>query len=187
MTALARRHVPALTGLLSVLSLALVFAAAGGRIPPSAVPTPPQWVLDVIPTVNAVISLLAIGTISLGWRAIRRGNVDRHRLAMIVSAILFAAFLVCYLYRLVVLGGASPFPGPDAVYRFVYLPILAIHILLAIVCIPLLYYVLLLAATHSVADLRTTAHARIGRIVAPLWLTSFALGIVVYVLLHLLY
>ncbi|EMA43079.1 DUF420 domain-containing protein [Halobiforma nitratireducens] len=182
-----RERVRTLTAVLSVVSLAVVFAAAGGRIPQSTVPAAPQWVLDLIPHVNVAISAAAIGTITVGWRAIRRGNVDRHRLAMLASFSLFVAFLVLYLYRLVATGGPQPFPGPDAVYQFVYLPLLAIHIFLAVVCIPFLYYVLLLAFSHPIDELRRTAHARFGRIAASLWLISFALGIVVYVLLHVVY
>ncbi len=182
-----RERVPVLTGLLTVVSLALVFGAVGGAIPQGVVPTPPGWVIDAIPHVNVALSLAAIGTITVGWRAIRRGEVHRHRLAMIASVVLFATFLVLYLYRLVVLGGAAAFPGPDPVYQFVYLPILGIHILLAVVCIPLLYYVLLLAASRSIADLYESRHAAVGRIAASLWLVSFALGVVVYVMLYVLY
>ena len=182
-----RDRVRPLTTVLRVVSLALVFAAAGGQIPQSAVPDAPAWLLELIPHVNVAISATAIATIALGWRAIRRGNVDRHRVLMLASFGLFAAFLVLYLYRLVATGGPQPFPGPDAVYQFVYLPVLAIHIVLAVVCVPLVYYALLLAFAYPVEELRTTGHARFGRYAAVLWLISFSLGIVVYVLLHVVY
>jgi putative membrane protein len=99
---------------------------------------------------------------------------------------LFVVFLVLYLYK-VSLQGPAPFPGPDTIYRFVYLPTLAIHILLAIVCLPLLYYVVLLALTRPVSELRGTSHARIGRLAASLWLVSFVLGNVVYAFLYVVY
>ncbi|SDR20210.1 DUF420 domain-containing protein [Natronobacterium texcoconense] len=182
-----RERVTSLTVVLSVVSLAVVFAAAGGRIPPSTVPAAPQWFLELIPHVNVVISATAIATIAFGWRAIRRGNVDNHRIAMLASFGLFAAFLVLYLYRLVATGGPQPFPGPDVAYQFVYLPLLAIHIFLAVVCVPLVYYALLLAFAYPVEELRRTSHARFGRLAASLWLISFTLGIVVYVLLHVVY
>ncbi|WP_114576175.1 DUF420 domain-containing protein [Saliphagus sp. LR7] len=185
--AVVRSQVPLLTAVLSVASLAVVFAAAGGRIPPSAVPGAPSWVLEAIPHVNAAISLTAIGTIAAGWRAIRAGRIDRHRAAMVASFLLFVAFLGLYLYRLVALGGPASFPGPAAVERFVYLPVLAVHILLAVVCIPLLYYVLLLAATRPAAELPATRHAAVGRVAATLWLVSFALGVVVYTMLYHVY
>lgn len=183
----ARSRVPLLTAVLSVASLAVVFAAAGGRIPPSAVPQLPSWFLEAIPHVNAAISMTAIVTIAVGWRAIRVGRVRRHRISMLAAFCLFVAFLGLYLYRLVALGGPASFPGPATVERFVYLPVLAVHILLAIVCLPLLYYVLLLAATRSIGELRRTRHATVGRVAAPLWLISFALGVVVYLMLYHVY
>ncbi|WP_049928341.1 DUF420 domain-containing protein [Halopiger goleimassiliensis] len=187
MQVVSRERVVPLTAVLSVVSLAVVFAAAGNRIPSSAVPIAPQWVLDLIPTINAVISAVAIATIAIGWRAIRRGAIDRHRVAMVASFGLFATFLALYLYRLVATGGPDPFPGPEAVALYVYYPVLAVHILLAIVCVPLVYYALLLAFAYPIEELRRTSHARFGRVAASLWLISFSLGIVVYVLLHVVY
>jgi putative membrane protein len=181
----ARNHVPALTGLLSLISLGLVFGAVLGLFD-GTLPRAPMAVLDAIPTVNALVSALAVGTIATGWRAIRRGAVARHRKLMGVSLALFVTFLVLYLYRVSLLGPA-PFPGPDTIYQFVYLPVLAIHISLAIVCIPLLYYVLLLALTRPIAALSETNHPRVGRVAASLWMISFALGIVVYLLSYVIY
>jgi putative membrane protein len=179
-----RDHVSGIAGVLSVVSLGLVFAAAGGVVPSSLLPHAPESVIAAIPHVNAGISILAIGTIGHGWRAIRRGNVTRHRAAMATAFLLFGLFLGLYLYR-VALVGPREFPGPATLERFAYLPILAIHILLAIVCVPLLYYVLLLALTRPVEEIPLTDHPRFGRITATLWLVSFALGVVVYALLYL--
>jgi putative membrane protein len=179
-----RNHVPVLTGVLSVVSLALVFGAVLGALP--TLPRAPDAVLEAIPHVNAALSLLAVGTISLGWRAIRRGNVVRHRSAMLASLGLFVVFLVLYLYRVSLLG-PTDFGGPAVVERFVYLPVLGIHITLAIVCIPLLYYVLLLALSRPVSELPSTNHRRVGRVAAALWLVSFSLGVVVYALLYVVY
>ncbi|WEL26176.1 DUF420 domain-containing protein [Haloferax volcanii] len=182
----ARDYVRGLTALLSVLSLALVFGAALGAIPRAAIPTAPAAALNAIPHVNAVISTVAIVTILAGVRFVRRGDIERHRRMMLASFLLFATFLVLYLYKVVVQGTAE-FPGPDAVYQFVYLPTLAIHILLAIVCVPVVYYVLLLALTRPITEVFGTEHARFGRVAASLWLVSFVLGNVVYVLLYVIY
>lgn len=180
----ARDHVPALTAVLTIVSLGLVFGAVLGAAP--ALPRLSDPVLRAIPHVNAVLSAVSIGTIALGWRAIRRGAIRRHRLLMVTSTVLFASFLVLYLYR-VALEGPHSFAGPNVLYRWLYVPILAIHILLAIVCIPLLYYVLLLAGTRPIDEIPETVHADVGRVAASLWLVSFALGIVVYLLLYVLY
>lgn len=184
MRALVRDHVPAVSGLLTVASLFLVFGAVLGALP--TLPRVPESVLAAIPTVNAILSLVAIGTISGGWVAIRRGHVQRHRTLMLVSLALFATFLALYLYR-ISLVGPTEFSGPAVVEHFVYLPILAVHIVLAIVCIPLLYYVALLGLTRPVSAIFDTRHRQIGRIAASLWLVSFALGIVVYTLLYRVY
>jgi putative membrane protein len=105
---------------------------------------------------------------------------------MLVSVGLFAVFLALYLYK-VSIQGPAPFPGPESVYRFVYLPLLAVHILLAVVCVPLLYYVLLLGLTRPISDVFGTRHRRVGRIAASLWLVSFVLGNVVYAMLYVVY
>lgn len=181
-----REHVPLLTGLLSVVALALVFGAVGGAIPSGLLPRASDATLSALPHLNAVISFSAIATILLGWRAISRGNVARHRALMATSFGLFAAFLATYLYRLILVGTAE-FPGPETVYTFVYLPFLAIHVLLAIVCIPFVFYALLLAATREPAALYDTNHARAGTVAATLWLVSFTMGIGVYLMLHHLF
>ena len=59
--------------------------------------------------------------------------------------------------------------------------------LLAVVSIPLVYYVLLVATTRPVAAIRESPHPRVGRVAASLWFVSFALGVVVYALLYVVY
>ena len=186
MISFARRHTAALAGVLSAVSLALVFGAVTETIPPGAVPPPSERLVALVPHLNAAISAVAFVVVAFGWRCIRRGDVRKHRTAMVAGVALFAAFLALYLYR-VVHEGPTPFAGPSAVARFVYYPILAVHILLAVVCVPLLYYVLLLAVTRPVREIPLTAHPRLGRATAALWLASFALGVVVYGLLYVAY
>jgi putative membrane protein len=183
MSATARRHVPALTVVLSVVSLALVFSAALGVIPAAVLPGAPAWFVAAVPHVNAVVSALAIGVIGHGWWRIRRGEVRHHRRSMVAGFLLFGLFLSLYLYR-VALVGPTHFDGPAAVATYLYRPILAVHVLLAVVCVPLLFYVLLLGLTYPVAEVPGTRHARVGRIAATLWLVSFALGVLVYLLLY---
>lgn len=181
-----RDTVPAITAVLTVASLALVFAAALRVLPANALPHAPDPVIAAIPHVNAALSLLAIGTILTGWRAIKRGQVERHRTMMLASTGVFALFLVLYLYR-ITLEGPTPFTGPAWIDQYVYLPILAVHVLLAIVTIPLVYHVLLLALTHPRSALPETRHPTVGKAAASLWLVSFTLGIVVYLLLYVVY
>lgn len=177
-----RRHVPAATALLSTVALALVFAAALRVVPAAVLPRAPAGVLDAIPHLNAVVSLAALVLVVAGVRAIRRGRIEQHRRLMLGAFALFTLFLVGYLYRVALLG-PTEFPA-DGPLETVYFGILAVHVTLAVACVPLLFYVLLLAWTHPVAELPRTNHPRVGRIAAPLWALSFALGVVVYLLLY---
>lgn len=185
MKAFVRQNTVAVAAVLSVVSLALVFGAVL-QVGATALPHAPAAFLAAIPHVNAAISLTAIATIVAGVRAIRAGDVDRHRVLMVVSFVLFAVFLVLYLYRVTV-EGPTPFDGPPLVETVVYYPVLAVHVSLAIVCLPLLFYVLSLAYAHPVSAIPGTNHRRIGRIAAALWLVSFSLGIVVYLLLYVVF
>jgi putative membrane protein len=181
MRAFVREHVGATAAALAAVSLALVFAAVLGYVPRALLPRYPPLVA-AIPHLNAALSVLAIGTIAAGWRWIRRSAVRKHRVAMGTATALFVAFLGLYLYR-IVLVGPTTFPGEGTVATLYY-AILAIHIVLAIVCVPLVYYVLLLALTRPVAAIRDSRHARVGRVAASLWLVSFVLGVVVYLMLY---
>lgn len=180
------RRVLAAAGGLSTASLALVFGVALGALPAAALPRGPDWLLSAIPHVNAALSCVAVPTIALGWRWIRGGEVRRHRASMIAGLLLFVAFLALYLYK-VALEGPTAFPGPRVVERFVYLPLLAVHVSLAVICVPLLYAAALLAASRPPEALSETPHPRIGRIAAPLWIASFVLGLVVYLVLYWIY
>lgn len=174
----------ALVGLVSVLAIGIVFAAVGGRVPARWLPAVPVVVLHAIPHVNVAISVAAIIAIGIGWAAIRRGNLPAHRRAMVLAVVLFLAFLSLYLYRLIVLGGPTTFDGPQSTYRFVYLPLLTVHVIGAVACIPLLVDAISLALTTPTAQLPTTRHPTVGRAAATLWILSYVLGIGVYVLLH---
>lgn len=181
----AREHVPALTAVLTVVSLALVFGAALQAIPVGSLPRS-SGLVAAIPHVNAAISVTAIGTITGGIRYIRRGEVRKHRALMLTSFGLFSSFLALYLYR-VAIHGPTEFTGPDVVQTFVYYPVLFVHIALAILTVPFVFYALLLAGTRPVADIYGTNHRRAGRIAAGLWLVSFTMGIVIYAMLYHLY
>lgn len=186
MERMVRERIPSLTALLTIISLALIVSAVRGFIPHTVIPRAPDVILRAIPTINAVISAVAIVGIVAAIRAIRRRNIARHRRLMLTSFGLFIAFLLLYLYR-VALVGTTHFAGPGWVETFVFLPVLVLHMGLAMICIPLLYYVLLLAYSHPVSELSQTNHPRVGKIAAPLWIVSFALGIVVYLLLYVVY
>jgi len=177
-----RRNLREVTAVLSLVSLALVFAAARQAIPSAVLPGAPAWLLDAIPHVNAVLSAAAVVCILLGVREARARRFDSHRKLMLAAFALFVAFLALYLWKVAIKGPQS-FPGTGVV-ELAYFAVLGVHMVLAIVCIPLLYYVLLLAWTHQLSEIPRTNHRRVARVAAPLWVVSFVLGNVVYVLLY---
>jgi len=66
-----------------------------------------------------------------------------------------------------------------------YLAMLAIHILLSILAMPLVLYAVVLGLTHTPEELRTeTPHRTVGRVAAGTWILSLALGVVTYLLLN---
>jgi hypothetical protein len=71
--------------------------------------------------------------------------------------------------------------------RIAYLAMLAVHVLLSVVAVPVVLYPVVLGLTHSPTELRETAHARIGRIAVVSWSLSLFLGIVTYAMLNHVY
>ncbi|PSP78254.1 DUF420 domain-containing protein [Halobacteriales archaeon QS_4_69_225] len=174
----AKEHVPALTALLTVASLAPGVRRRFRRLPIEALPSS-EGLLAAIPHVNAVVSPVAIGTITAGVRAIRRGDVRRHQAPMTTSFGLFALFLALYLYRVAVFG-PTEFTSPAVVRTYVYLPVLFVHVALAVVCVPFVFYASLIAGTRPVAEMYGTRHRTAGRVAASPWLVSLSMGIAIY-------
>lgn len=178
------RRAWAVSLVLSAVALTLIGVSSQGGL--DAVPQAPPWFLAAVPHINAALVLVALVTVVTGYREIRRGNVIRHARFMATTTVLFFAFLTLYLLRLAN-SGLTEFPGSESVYRYVYLPFLGVHMLLAAVCIPLVLYSVVVAATVPTDDIRETAHPRVGRIAVPLWAITFVFGFVVYLMLHHLF
>lgn len=133
----------------------------------------------------AAVNALTVLCLLVGWYSIRRGWIERHRRAMVSAFALILLFLVLYLTR-VGGGGTKEFVGPDLVTTS-YLIMLAIHIVLSVVAVPLVLYALVLGLTRTPTELTQTHHATVGRAAAGTWLVSLLLGLVTYVMLEHLY
>ncbi|MCU4971688.1 DUF420 domain-containing protein [Halobacteria archaeon AArc-m2/3/4] len=187
-TADARRQVRenpiAVTVVLTVVGYALVLGTFLLDVPiyPDLTEAQVNLFTHAIAVINTATTVLLV----LGWYWIRRDEVDKHRLAMMGAFALILLFLVVYLIR-VGGGGEKYIAGVSDPVRYAYLAMLAIHILLSIVAVPVVLYALVLGLTHTPAELRQTAHARVGRIAAAAWILSLVLGVVTYVLLNHVY
>ena len=131
----------------------------------------------VLADVNATLNLLATILIVSGLVAIKRHNERAHKVLMLSAASMSALFLISYVvYHLN--GEPVSFAG-EGVARVVYLVILATHVVLAIVQVPLI----LLTIWRGLRDDRAR-HRRLARITAPIWLYVSVTGVIVYLLLY---
>ncbi|MEM3032462.1 MAG: DUF420 domain-containing protein [Nitrososphaerota archaeon] len=137
----------------------------------------------ILPHAIAAVNLLALFSLQLGYRAVRMGEIGRHRIYMLASFILIVAFLVMYVSRLY-MGGVRQYEGPEFLRLYVYLPSLTIHLALSIVSIPLVLYNITVGLTTAIRDVRQTGHPTVGRWAVRLWSASLALGIFVYIMLN---
>ncbi|ARS88322.1 DUF420 domain-containing protein [Natrarchaeobaculum aegyptiacum] len=186
-TAAARRRIRerpiGITIFLTIVGYALVIGTFVLDVPiyPDLTEAQVNLLTHAIAVINAATTILLV----LGWYWIRADEVEKHRYAMIGAFALILLFLVVYLLR-VGGGGEKVFVGPPLV-RSAYLIMLAIHVVLSIVAVPVVLYALLLGLSHTPRELRGTAHARVGRIAAASWILSLVLGVVTYVMLNHLF
>lgn len=180
---LIRRRPGETTAALTIVGYALVLGTFLLDLPiyPELTPGQVNPLTHAIAVINAGATVLLVA----GWYWIRRGRVRLHRRAMVGAFALILLFLVVYLLR-VGGGGEKYFVGPDPVY-YAYLAMLAVHVILSIVAVPVVVYALVLGLTHTPAELERTVHARIGRVAAGTWILSLVLGIVTYLLLNHVY
>jgi len=187
-----KEHATAVTAALTVAGYGLVAATFGGLLP--IYPDIGESGVNLLGHAIAVVNTAATVTLALGWYYIRKGEVTKHRNLMITSFVLIVLFLLLYLPK--VGGGGEKQFVLSASYAFVptwewirpaYLGMLAIHILLSVITMPVVLYALVLGVTHSPAELRESIHPRVGRIAAASWILSLVLGVLTYVLLNHLY
>ncbi|PSP71795.1 DUF420 domain-containing protein [Halobacteriales archaeon QH_9_66_26] len=185
-------HPLAVTGILSIVGYVLVLGSFAGVV--DLFPPIGEETVLLFSDVIAVVNSLALVALLVGYGLIRRGDVRRHRAAMLTAFSLIMVFLVLYLWKV---GGGfekaivireSQFLGTYAgIIEPIYLAMLAIHILLSAVAVPVVIYPVVLGLTHTPAELAETAHARVGRVAVASWSLSLFLGVVTYFLLNHVY
>jgi putative membrane protein len=182
------RHRPrAAVAILSVLGYALVIGTFTGAIPGTVFPDLTNAQVNLFSHAIAAINTTATVLLALGWKWIREGRVEQHRKAMGSAFGLIMVFLVLYLWKIGGGGTKELVGAPDPVY-YAYLLMLAVHIVLSVVAVPVVLYALVLGLTHSPRELRQeTPHKRVGRIAAGSWILSLSMGVLTYVILNWIY
>ena len=131
-----------------------------------------------LPAVNAVMNGLSATALLIGFTFIRARRIAAHRASMITAFVFSTLFLVGYILHHA-LHGDVRYPV-HAAYRSVYLPLLASHIVLATITLPLV----LVTFFFSLSG-RFPQHRRIARWTFPLWLYVSVTGVITYVMLRL--
>jgi putative membrane protein len=178
----ARARPAVITAVVSIVGYALVFGAFGGVLP---LPEISNDAVILLSDAIAVVNAAALSAIVAGVYFIKNEQVQRHRAAMLTAFTLILAFLVMYLVKV---GGGfeKEILATGAVWT-AYIVMLAIHILLSAISVPVVVHAVVLGLTHTPAELRETVHARVGRIAAAAWSLSLFLGLVTYVMLNHVY
>ena len=131
----------------------------------------------LLATLNALLNTTSAGCALLGWRAIERKEIPRHKRFMISAFVASSLFLAGYVTRMVMFGDTH-FQGEGAI-RIVYFALLASHVLLALVSAPLVVTTLFLGLTE-----RFQKHRKIARFTFPIWVYVSSTGVLVYLFLR---
>lgn len=131
-----------------------------------------------LPALNAILNGLAATALLIGYTFIRARKIKAHRTAMLTAFGFSTLFLVSYILHHA-LHGDVRYPA-YAAWRSVYLPLLASHIILAIVALPLVLVTFFFSLTGRIPQ-----HRKVARWTFPLWLYVSVTGVITYVMLRL--
>ncbi len=131
-----------------------------------------------LPLVNACLNGTSFILLLAGLAAIKSGKRELHERIMYTAMATSAAFLACYLYYHLVIRTTMPFNRTGAL-KTAYLAMLASHVILAMVNVPLVVRTVYLARRE-----RWEEHKRSAKITLPVWLYVSITGVLVYLCLY---
>jgi len=130
-----------------------------------------------LPALNALLNTTSAVLLAAGYRLIRQGRREAHRMAMTAALAVSALFLASYLVYHAQVGSVK-FTKTGWV-RPVYFTILISHTVLA-ACVAPMALVTVWRAWKG----RFERHRRLARITLPLWLYVSVTGVIVYLMLY---
>jgi putative membrane protein len=131
-----------------------------------------------LPALNALLNGLSATALLIGYTFIRARRIPAHRAAMLAAFAFSTLFLVSYILHHA-LHGDVRYPA-HAALRSVYLPLLASHIVLAVVALPLILVTFFFSLTGRIPQ-----HRKIARWTFPLWLYVSITGVITWAMLRL--
>jgi putative membrane protein len=167
---------PAIASILAVSAAATAFLFWLIYVHPAADSASVRFAF--LPALNALLNGLSAVALLIGYTFIRARRIPAHRAAMMTAFAFSALFLVSYILHHA-LHGDVRYPA-HAALRSVYLPLLASHILLAVVALPLILVTFFFSLTG-----RMPQHRKIARWTFPLWLYVSITGVITWAMLRL--
>lgn len=131
-----------------------------------------------LPALNALLNGLSATALLVGFTFIRARRISAHRRSMMTAFAFSTLFLVSYILHHA-LHGDVRYPV-HAALRSVYLPLLASHIILAVVALPLVLVTFFFSLSGRIPQ-----HRKVARWTFPLWLYVSVTGVITYVMLRL--
>lgn len=136
--------------------------------------------IEDFPHLLAVLNTLSALLLLLGFNFIRKRQIENHKKTMLSAVGVSAVFLVFYaIYHLNV--GHFSFGGEGGV-RYVYFSILFVHVLMAIVNLPMI-----LITLHRALNEKYDRHRKIARVTFPIWMFVSVSGVIVYLMAFHIY
>jgi putative membrane protein len=136
--------------------------------------------ISVLPPLQAALNMTAACLAGAAFFFVRRGNRTAHKTLMITALIVSSVFLVFYLHYHYQVGNI-PFAGQGAI-RPIYFSILASHVVLAVIMVPMI-----LAAVIFAVQGRFDRHRRIARWTLLVWVYVSVTGVLIYLLAFQIY
>ncbi len=179
----ARARPVSVTVALTALGYGLVIGTFLGVV--DFYPDLSESTVDLLTHLIAIINTGSLIALIAGVYYILNRDIRKHALSMLIAFSLILLFLVVYMFR--VGGGETKAIVAPELVTTVYRAMLAIHILLSIVSVPVVIYAVVLGLTHTPTELADSLKSTVGRIAAVAWIVSLVLGIITYILLNHVY
>ena len=132
--------------------------------------------LDMLPPIYAIINGATAILLVVAVMQIKRGNKRKHQLLMKINILLSLLFLIMYIAYHVT--SEMAIYGGEGIIRYVYYFILASHIILSGILVPLV----LLTYKHAALG-EYLKHRKLAKITFPIWFYVAVTGVVVYLMI----
>jgi putative membrane protein len=167
---------PAILAILTLSAVATIFLFWLIYVHPAADAASTHFAF--LPALNALLNGLSATALLMGYVMIRARRIAAHRMAMMTAFAFSSLFLVSYIAHHA-LHGDVRYPL-HAALRSIYLPLLASHILLAIVALPLVLVTFFFSLSGRIPQ-----HRKVALWTFPLWLYVSITGVITFAMLRL--